>query len=117
MCEKGSQPLFNLTVEEFENLSRNLFAAEAKRLLEKQDKTKQQKALPDIIFVDEIINLTGYKKSTIYSKVSRYEMPVLSRRKPLTFSREAILSWIQNGKPNLVEEEANHFLRVHKNVS
>lgn len=53
----------------------------------------------DLIFADDVLKLTGYKKSTLYCKVCRGQIPVLNRRKPLVFSKSAILQWIKDGKP------------------
>jgi hypothetical protein len=48
-----------------------------------------------------------YKYSlVIYSKISRYEIPVLSRTRPLTFSRKAILQWMKDGKTSMMDQEA-----------
>lgn len=58
----------------------------------------------DIIFVKEVSKLTGYKISTLYSKVSRSEIPVLSRKKPLTFSKKEIITWLHKNKPLIPEE-------------
>ena len=97
--------------------ARNLLAQEVSRLLETFLKKDVNSDLPDVIFVDQVATLTGYKKSTIYSKVSRFELPVLSRRKPLTFSRKSILQWLKDGKPNLIDQQTNHYLKVHKRAS
>jgi hypothetical protein len=64
--------------------------------------------------MDEVEALTNYKPATIYSKVSRFEMPCISRRTPLTFSRTAILDWIKNGKPSVIDQEANDYLNKTK---
>ncbi len=54
----------------------------------------------DYIDCKEVARMTGYKVSTVYSKVSRREIPALSRNKPLTFSRKGINNWLELGKPN-----------------
>jgi predicted DNA-binding transcriptional regulator AlpA len=59
--------------------------------------------------LDEIMGLTGYKESTVYSKVCRKEMPVISTGRPLAFSREEILQWIKDGRPTVAEMIANEF--------
>lgn len=106
-----SKPLYSLTVGEYIDLSKEVFASEAKKLIIDYNKnSSSSKTNTDIIFIDEVRRLTGYKNSTIYSKVCRYEMPVISKRRPLTFSREAIIDWLKDGKPNLIDQEANDYL-------
>jgi predicted DNA-binding transcriptional regulator AlpA len=65
----------------------------------------------DIIFVKEVSKITGYEISTLYSKVSRSEIPVLSRKKPLTFSKKEIISWLHKNKPPITEENQK---KIHK---
>ena len=48
----------------------------------------------DINFASEV---TGYKPSTIYIKVSRNEMPHIKRDGKLWFSRSSLLKWIESG--------------------
>ena len=107
-----SKPLYSLTVGEYIDLSKEAFAQEAKRLLANNDDIPVKlNTNTDIIFVEEVQQLTGYKRSTIYSKVCRFEMPVISKRRPLTFSRKAILNWLKDGKPSVIEQEADDYLR------
>jgi predicted DNA-binding transcriptional regulator AlpA len=68
----------------------------------------------DVIFIDEVIVLTGYKESTIYSKVSRREIPVLSYGRPLTFSKAEILNWMKTGKPTVSEMMAEVLMNEPK---
>lgn len=106
-----SKPLYSLTVGEYIDLSKEAFAQEAKKLLTNTDgASSRSKSNNDIIFVEEVQQLTGYKKSTIYSKVCRFEMPVLSKRRPLTFSKIDIINWLKEGKPSVIDQEANDYL-------
>lgn len=106
-----SKPLYSLTVGEYIDLSKQVFAQEAKKLLTNTDGTSGcSKSNKDIIFVDDVQQLTGYKKSTIYSKVCRFEMPVISKRRPLTFSRTDIMNWLKDGKPSIIDQEAKDYL-------
>lgn len=61
----------------------------------------------DQIDINEVVHMTGYAHSTIHSKVSRNEIPVLSRNKPLSFSREKIKRWLSLDKPRLWDEKGN----------
>ncbi len=105
------KPLYALTVEEFTELNRQIVKREVQDALLHQGQSKPR-ADQDIIFMDEACELVGYTKPTMYSKISRYEIPVLSRGKPLTFSKKALIQWIHEGKPNVVDElEASNYLK------
>ncbi|WP_027393244.1 helix-turn-helix transcriptional regulator [Aquimarina latercula] len=105
-----SKPLYTLTVGEYKELQKEIFKEQAKDLLENNTGKLHEKEDNDIIFLEDVCQLTGYTKPTLYSKISRFEIPVLSRGKPLTFSRKDIIQWIHQGKPNLLEKEANTYL-------
>ena len=79
MSEQNLKPLFSLTVGEYIELNKKVFAEAAKRILLEQKTETKEKEPTDIIFIDDVLELTGYRKSTLYSKVSSYEIPVLSR--------------------------------------
>ena len=70
--------------------------------LEKLVDTAETRKDNDSDFIDrkDVARMTGYTQATVYSKVSRNEIPVISRNKPLTFSREIIKRWMALGKPN-----------------
>jgi predicted DNA-binding transcriptional regulator AlpA len=104
-----SKPIYSLTVEEYLELNKKAFASEAERIIRVYQNSSNRNN-NDIIFIDEVVELTGYKKSTIYSKVCRYEMPVISKRTPLTFSRKEIIIWLKEGKPSVIDQEANEYL-------
>ncbi|SDS22513.1 hypothetical protein SAMN04515667_1693 [Formosa sp. Hel1_31_208] len=106
-----SQPLYSLTVGEYIDLSKQAFSDEAKKIIAScQTDSARSSFNSDIIFIDEVKALTNYKKSTIYSKVCRFEMPVISKRTPLTFSRKDIMNWLKDGKPSVIDQEANDYL-------
>ena len=106
-----SKPLYSLTVGEYIDLSKQAFANEARKLMaDTYNNSGKFKSNSDIIFIDEVKELTGYKNSTIYSKVCRFELPVISKRRPLTFSRKDIINWLKEGKPSVIDQEANDYL-------
>jgi predicted DNA-binding transcriptional regulator AlpA len=106
---EDQRPLYTLTVEEFKELSKTI-ALDNSYLVKPTKISEEPKS--DIIYLDEIIELTGYTGKTIYSKVCRGEMPVISKGRPLTFSREEILQWIKDGRPTLAEMIANEFTNL-----
>ncbi|MBN1599051.1 MAG: helix-turn-helix domain-containing protein [Bacteroidales bacterium] len=66
----------------------------------------QQK--PDIGRIDLAMEVTGLTKSTIYTKVSKGEIPVLRRDGTLFFSRKMLEKWILEGKQLTNKEIQNN---------
>lgn len=106
------RPLYTLTVEEFKELSK-IIAVDISYLI--QPPAPIEKEPRDVIFIDEVKVVTGYKESTIYSKVSRREIPVISYGRPLTFSKSEILTWMKSGKPTVAEMMAEVLMNEPKN--
>lgn len=108
------RPLYTLTVEEFRELSKTI-AVDCSYLIQPPLPVEQEPR--DVIFIPEVVILTGYKESTIYSKVSRREIPVISYGRPLTFSKAEILNWMKSGKPTVAEIMAEALLTNSKKKS
>jgi predicted DNA-binding transcriptional regulator AlpA len=107
-----ARPLYALTVEEYREMNKELISEILAEMTSNRESIiTNAESHEDIIFIDEAVILTGYKKSTIYTKVCRYEMPVVSRRRPLTFSRSEILKWMEDGKPSLIDNESAEYLK------
>lgn len=73
--------------------------SELKRLLiEKQEQTPtSQREL--LLTIDEVAELLHLSKLTVYSKVSRNELPGVSKRgKRLYFDSQIIIDWIKQGR-------------------
>ena len=103
---EDKRPIYTLTVEEFKELSKTI-ALDNSYLFKPVESIQEQKS--DIIYLDEVIQLTGYTEKTVYSKTCRKQMPVISNGRPLTFSREEILQWMKDGRPTVAEMIANEF--------
>ncbi len=99
-----NRPLYSLTVEEFRELSRMIAEDNIILLSPSEPKEKTQN---DILYLEDVKQLTGYKDSTVYSKVCRKEIPVISSGRPLSFSRTEITQWIKDGRPTIAEMKAN----------
>jgi hypothetical protein len=98
--DQKDQPLFTLTVRQFSELTRNLVAEEVKKLLAQlHDENYDSKNESDICRADEACQITGIEKSTLYSKVSLEQIPSLTRRRPLLFSKKYLRLWIEAGRP------------------
>ena len=102
-----SRPLYTLTVEEFKELSKTI-ALDHSYLLKPDVNHQEPKS--DIIYIDETAELTGYTGKTVYTKVCRKQIPVISYGRPLTFSRREILQWMKDGRPTVAEMIAKEFI-------
>ena len=69
------------------------------------DVKEEQHTMSDTIDIDEAAKVTGFKKKSIYSKVSRSELPSLTRGRPLMFSRAELQLWMKIGRPDVAEME------------
>jgi predicted DNA-binding transcriptional regulator AlpA len=110
------KPLYSLTIGEYKELQRELLREHSNQI-EKCSESgirQKEKEEQDIIFMEEVCKLTGYTKPTLYSKISRYQIPVLSRGKPLTFSKKAIIAWIHQGKPSVIDQMTETYLKTGK---
>ena len=105
--ENDKRPLFTLTVEEFVELTHSMKTETYNSSMNLQ---RNESDKPDIIYVDEAIAITGYTKKTIYTKVSRLEIPVVSSGRPLTFSRKQLNYWMKKGRPSVAEINADKFM-------
>lgn len=108
--ENKDQPLYQLTVGQYIDLQRSL--------LNEQRATSIVNVAaehPDLIFIESACELTGYTEKTIYTKVSRKEIPVISYGRPLTFSRKMLQQWMLNGRPSNAEAVANsHYKKLKR---
>ena len=105
--KNDKRPLFTLTVEEFVELNQSM---KTETYNSSMNSKSNENDKPDIIYVDEALALTGYTKKTIYTKVSRSEIPVVSSGRPLTFSRKELNEWMKKGRPTVAENEADKFM-------
>lgn len=93
-------PISSLSQTEFRDLmldilSQNWSLKSAQNLLQSLEHPNETD-VKCISWVSENCNL---KSSTIRSMVSRGTIPFLSRKKPLQFSKKAIIDWMENGRP------------------
>lgn len=91
--------------------------SELKRLLvEKQEQppTKQTEQLLTVQEAAQFLNLTV---PTIYSKVSKNELPVMKRSKRLYFSSTELMEYLKEGRKKSnaeIEQEAEAYLSNNK---
>ena len=97
--------LIHLTVDEFKALYKGILEETITKVLKEIEDDKivpYEKKRTDTINVQEAAELTGFKVASIYSKVSRNEIPTLGRGRPLVFSRKALEKWLKEGKPTVI---------------
>lgn len=93
--------------------------SELKRLLiEKQEQptTEQPEQLLTVQEAAQFLNLTV---PTIYSKVSKGELPVMKRSKRLYFSRTELMEYVKAGRKKSnaeIEQEAEAYLSNNKKI-
>lgn len=71
----------------------------------------EKRAGDDLLTVDQTSKLVKLSISTIYSKVSRKEIPAFKIGKRLYFSRDEIIAWIKSGKIKTIADIRNEINR------
>jgi excisionase family DNA binding protein len=101
--------LFHLTAKEYASLIKNIIEELVPNLVRKELEELQsisyekQKPEKDSLTVSEAAEFTGLKLKSVYSKVSRLQMPVITRGRPLLFSRQQLNEWMREGRPTVAE--------------
>lgn len=87
-------------------------------LILNNQKTTHTENHPDqFLTIQEASNLLGLSVPTLYSKVSRSEVPVMKRGNRLYFSKTELIEYLKAGKRKTSEEieaEANFYLSNKK---
>jgi len=101
------KPIGYYNKQEFLNLIKlGMESCIKEHLSEAEKDVKAELPKPDdTIDIDEAAKVTGFKKKSIYSKVSRSELPSLTRGRPLMFSRAELQLWMKIGRPDVAEME------------
>jgi excisionase family DNA binding protein len=89
------------------------------RLLVKQNKLPESQA-EELLTVKETAELLSLTVPTIYSKVSRRELPFMKQSKRLYFSRVELMDYLKAGRKRTnaeIEAEASNYLIKRKGVS
>jgi predicted DNA-binding transcriptional regulator AlpA len=103
----SEKPLWHLSVREFFKIQDKELFARIKGMIEdafKEHKTEQP-LIEDTISLAEASKVTGLREKSIYTKVSRLELPSITRGRPLMFSRAELQLWMRLGKPTVTEME------------
>ena len=102
-----NKPVWNCTVREFLDIQKKEIESQFKELFAKAvNEIKSDQAPPeDSVGLEEAMKITGFKKKSVYTKVSRLEIPCVNRGRPLMFSRAELQLWMKLGRPTVVEME------------
>jgi len=65
-----------------------------------------------VIGVDEVCEITGYEKATIYAFTHKRQIPHYKRGKKLFFNRLEIETWLQENRIEPVSEFVNKVMSV-----
>jgi len=101
------KPLWHYSMQEFISIQKKELEATIKELIaiSLNSIKAEQPELEDTINIDEATKVTGLKEKSIYSKVSRLQIPTLTRGRPLMFSRAELQLWMKIGRPTVAEME------------
>ena len=102
--EKG---LWQYTMREFLTAQKQSIESSIKEMLTMavNEFKSEQPELDDTIGIEEAVKVTGLKEKSIYSKVSRLQIPSITRGRPLLFSRAELQLWMKLGRPTIAELE------------
>lgn len=67
-------------------------------VIEKNTEKEKPVSVPEILNVEQVCRLLNMKKSTLYQKTHKSEIPFSKKGKALYFSRKDIFDWIARGK-------------------
>ena len=85
-------------------------------LLQKSDQQATPQA-EQLLTVKEAADFLNLSVPTVYSKVSRCELPVMKRGKKLHFSSTELMQYLKDGRKltkSEIETEADNYLQKHR---
>jgi len=106
---------FNDLPEAVSNLTKAV--SEIKNLIQEHQVKPPQKDQDLPIDVNEAAKVLKLRVPTLYSKVSRNEIPYMKQGRRLYFSRHDLIEWIKEGKSMSVDEiqqQAENYLSTLK---
>ncbi len=113
--EQVEQVFFNVPLSKLEPIfKRWVKEAQAEMQPTKVEPTDQPEQLLTILEAADFLSLTV---PTMYSKVSKREIPCMKRSKRLYFSRTELLEYLKEGRKKSnaeIEQEAKAYLLNHK---
>ena len=97
------KPLFSLTVDEFISLQKTL-----------GKENSLDSKFPEIMNIDLAASFTGYRKSTLYRKTCKNEIPFYRQGSRVLFKRTDLETWLLSDKQETVKE---HIERLESEIS
>lgn len=88
------QILFSLPLERLEPI----FIKWIKSALKDMEKEHRQKTDDELMTIEDAADFLALTKPTLYSMVSRGEIPYMKRSKRLYFSREDLINYVKQGR-------------------
>lgn len=103
----SEKPLWHLSIKEFFKIQDKELFARIKGMIDDafKEHKSEQPLIEDTISLAEACKVTGLKEKSIYTKVSRLELPSITRGRPLMFSRSELQLWMKLGRPTITEME------------
>lgn len=83
----------------------------------KPSSTEEKSQSDQLLTVDQAAKFLNLTKPTIYSKVSKGELPYMKKGKRLYFSKDELLEYIKSGKKetnSTLKDKANQYLKPNK---
>jgi predicted DNA-binding transcriptional regulator AlpA len=100
--EFSQRPIWQFSIGEFETRLKKMVSTLIELAVKKAFEERASEIADtssDTLDLKKTSELTGLSSSTIYSKVSRFEMPSLTRGRPLLFSKKELMTWLASGRP------------------
>ena len=88
----NDKPLYSLTVGEFKELNRQIYAEMQSNQVQVNSNSQNE-----ILTIDEASVVVNLAKPTIYSLTSKFKIPFFKKNKKLYFKRSQLLEWISEG--------------------
>jgi excisionase family DNA binding protein len=89
------------------------------KALSRHNKVEVPEQPEQLLTVQQAALFMNLSVATIYTKVSRGELPVMKRGKRLYFSTKELVAYLKDGRKKSnadIELEANAYLARHKNI-
>lgn len=99
--EFSQRPIWQFSIGEFEARLKKTVSTLIELAVKKafEERASEIADTSDTLDLKKASELTGLSSSTIYSKVSRFQMPSLTRGRPLLFSKKELMTWLASGRP------------------
>ena len=109
----------NLTFDQLPNAVTNLTKeiGEIKRLIIEHQSQVSEQPSEQLLTVPQVAKFLNLTVPTIYSKVSKGQLPVMKQGKRLYFSNHELMNYLKEGRiktQSELDDEANNYLQKSK---